>query len=57
MPDKLLLVEAEFEGVRVASAFNIIGEDTLYGRYWGALRYIPGLHFELCYYQGQEFCI
>ena len=23
----------------------------------GALIYIPGLHFELCYYQGQEFCI
>jgi len=29
----------------------------LYGRYWGALSYVPGLHFELCYYQAQEFCI
>ncbi len=57
MPEKLLLVEAEFESKRVASAFNIIGADTLYGRYWGALTYVPGLHFELCYYQGQEFCI
>ncbi|MDG2252159.1 MAG: GNAT family N-acetyltransferase [Methylophilaceae bacterium] len=57
MPQKLLLIEAEFENKKVASAFNIIGKDTLYGRYWGALKYIPGLHFELCYYQGQEFCI
>jgi len=57
MPEKILLVEAEFEGKKVASAFNVIGSDTLYGRYWGALTYIPGLHFELCYYQGQEFCI
>ena len=57
MPEKILLVEAEFENEKVASAFNIIGSDTLYGRYWGALKYIPGLHFELCYYQGQEFCI
>ena len=57
IPEKLLLVEAELDGGKVASAFNIIGVDTLYGRYWGALSYIPGLHFELCYYQGQEFCI
>ncbi len=57
MPDKLLLIEATLDGDQVASAFNIIGLDTLYGRYWGALRYFPGLHFELCYYQGQEFCI
>ncbi|MDC0422905.1 GNAT family N-acetyltransferase [Methylophilaceae bacterium] len=57
MPEQLLLVEAESEGRKVASAFNIIGSDTLYGRYWGALLYVPGLHFELCYYQGQEFCI
>jgi predicted N-acyltransferase len=57
MPEKLLLVEAEVEDKRVASAFNVIGSETLYGRYWGALKYIPGLHFELCYYQGQEFCI
>ena len=57
MPEKLLLIEAEIDGRLIASAFNVIGLDTLYGRYWGALIYIPGLHFELCYYQGQEFCI
>jgi predicted N-acyltransferase len=29
----------------------------LHGRYWGALRPAPGLHFEACYYQGIEHCI
>ena len=29
----------------------------MYGRYWGAIDYQPGLHFEVCYYQGIEHCI
>lgn len=29
----------------------------LYGRYWGAMVYVPNLHFELCYYQGIEHAI
>ena len=57
MPNKLLLIIAKKGDMKIASAFNIIGEDTLYGRYWGALEFFSGLHFELCYYQGQEFCI
>ena len=57
MPNNLLIIFAKKNGVKVASAFNIIGEDSLYGRYWGALEFFSGLHFELCYYQGQEFCI
>ena len=31
--------------------------ETLWGRYWGATEYVPGLHFEACYYQAIEFCI
>ena len=31
--------------------------DTLWGRYWGTREYVPGLHFEACYYQAIEFCI
>ena len=57
IPNNLLVVIAKRNEMRIASAFNIIGEDTLYGRYWGALEFYSGLHFELCYYQGQEFCI
>jgi hypothetical protein len=34
-----------------------VGDDCLYGRYWGASEEIPGLHFEACYYQGIEYCI
>jgi uncharacterized protein len=51
------LIIAEVDGQRIASALNFYNQDTLYGRYWGALSYVPNLHFELCYYQAQIFCI
>lgn len=57
MPGRLLLVIGYRNGAPMASAFNIIGNDTLYGRYWGALEFHSGLHFETCYYQAIEFCI
>ncbi|MEO6118976.1 MAG: peptidogalycan biosysnthesis protein, partial [Methylotenera sp.] len=57
MPQNILLVLAYLDDVPVASALNIYHQTTLYGRYWGALLFIPNLHFELCYYQAQEFCI
>ena len=57
MPQNILLVVAYIDGIPVASALNIYHQTTLYGRYWGALQYVPNLHFELCYYQAQEFCI
>jgi len=57
MPQNILLVLAYVDDIPVASALNIYHQTTLYGRYWGALQYVPNLHFELCYYQAQEFCI
>ena len=57
MPERLLLILGYRDGVPVASAFNIIGDETLYGRYWGTKEYHSGLHFETCYYQAIEFCI
>ena len=57
MPENLLLIVAEINGKRIASTLNIYNETTLYGRYWGALEFVPSLHFELCYYQAQTFCI
>ena len=57
MPQNILLILAYVDGVPVASALNIYNQTTLFGRYWGALHYVPNLHFELCYYQAQEFCI
>ncbi|MCC5864362.1 MAG: GNAT family N-acetyltransferase [Wenzhouxiangella sp.] len=29
----------------------------LYGRYWGSLEDTRDLHFEVCYYQGIEYCL
>ena len=57
MPDNLLLVLAEREGRHIAAAMDLYGAGVLYGRYWGAVEHVPGLHFEACYYQALEFCI
>jgi hypothetical protein len=57
MPDNVLFVIAEREGKPVAAALDLFGKDILYGRYWGTTEFVPGLHFEACYYQGVEFCI
>lgn len=57
MPQHILLILAYREQQPIAAALNIYDANALYGRYWGALDYVPNLHFELCYYQAQEFCI
>jgi predicted N-acyltransferase len=56
-PDMLMLVLAERDGVPVACALNVIGDLSLYGRYWGTTEFVSGLHFETCYMQSIEFCI
>ncbi len=57
MGDKLLLFLALRDGKPIAGALNLIGPDTLYGRYWGTIDEVPFLHFELCYYQAIEWAI
>ncbi|MFA5964751.1 MAG: GNAT family N-acetyltransferase [Sphingomonas sp.] len=57
MGDKVLLILAERDGVPIAGALNLIGADTLYGRYWGCTEEVPFLHFELCYYQAIDAAI
>jgi predicted N-acyltransferase len=57
MADKVLLVLAYRDGQPIAGALNLIGGDTLYGRYWGCTEEVPFLHFELCYYQAIEAAI
>jgi hypothetical protein len=57
MADQVLLIFAMFDGRPVAGALNMIGEDALYGRYWGAVAEVPHLHFEICYYQAIEAAI
>jgi predicted N-acyltransferase len=55
--DDILLVFAMRDGAPVAGALNIIGRDTLYGRYWGCAENHPCLHFEICYYQAIDYAI
>lgn len=57
MRDDLLLVLAQKDGTYIAGALNFIGQNALYGRYWGCTEDHPCLHFELCYYQAIDFAI
>ena len=54
---KVLAIIAVNNNEMVAGAICIIGKDTLYGRHWGCFEDYDGLHFEVCYYQGIEYCI
>ena len=55
--EDILLVLAVRDGVPVAGALNMIGRETLFGRYWGCVEHHACLHFELCYYQAIEWAI
>jgi hypothetical protein len=57
MGEHLLLAIGRRDGVPVCAALDVFDAGTLWGRYWGALDYVPGLHFEACYYQAIDFCI
>lgn len=57
MSERLLLVQARINGDMLASALFFTGKQGLFGRYWGCMQEVDGLHFEVCYYQGIEYCI
>lgn len=57
MADRIVLIFAYDGNTPVAGAINFIGKDRLYGRNWGAIRDVPFLHFEICYYQAMDFAI
>ena len=57
MPDNLLWIFAVRGDDPVACAMNVLGDDVLFGRYWGAKQFVSGLHFETCYSQAVEYCI
>ena len=57
MAERTLLILALRDGAPIAGALNLIGADTLYGRYWGCVEDVPFLHFELCYYQAIDAAI
>jgi len=55
--DRVVLMMAEHDGLAVAGALNMVGDEALYGRNWGCRGDWPFLHFELCYYRAIEFAI
>ncbi|MGS0676989.1 GNAT family N-acetyltransferase [Shewanella sp. 125m-1] len=58
MPESIvLLVVRNQDRECIASALYFKTETHLYGRYWGCLVEVDGLHFETCYYQGIAYCI
>ena len=57
MRDNIMIVMAYYNDQCIASALFFFNEQQLFGRYWGALQDVSGLHFECCYYQGIEFAI
>jgi predicted N-acyltransferase len=57
LSSNMLLVLGVRDGRRLCAALDVYTPDTLWGRYWGMTEYVPGLHFEACYYQAIEFCI
>lgn len=57
LKSQMLFITASIDDGPIAAAIHLKSDDTLYGRYWGSLIDIPGLHFELCYYQAIEYGI
>ncbi len=57
MGERLVLLLALDGEQPIAGALNFIGQNALYGRYWGCTRDVRFLHFELCYYQAIEIAI
>ena len=57
LKNQMVIIQAFKEDIFLGCSLHFIGDNTLYGRYWGALQEVPFLHFELCYYQAIEFAI
>ena len=57
MPENLVVARALQQDRWIAGALYFKDQETLYGRYWGALEEFDGLHFECCYYQGIDYAI
>jgi predicted N-acyltransferase len=57
LPEAVMLKIARQGRTPIAAAIFFVGEEALYGRYWGAGGNYHSLHFETCYYQGIEYCI
>lgn len=57
MPGQLFMIVALDGNKMIAAALFFRNSEKLFGRYWGSSQDYQFLHFETCYYQGQEYCI
>ena len=57
MANNMLIVTAFKHDCPMASALFFYDDSGLYGRYWGALEEVSGLHFACCYFEGIAFAI
>jgi len=57
MRNRIVLIMAKRAGRFIAGALNFLGDQSIYGRYWGMTEPRPFLHFEVCYYQAIEYAI
>lgn len=61
MRNNLIIFAAYKKDHLIAMSLFLKSTETLYGRYWGIYpafaKEYPLLHFELCYYQGMEYCL
>jgi len=54
---RLVLVMAMDGDIQVGGTFNIVKNDSLFGRYWGAVYNYKNLHFECCFYKLIDYSI
>ncbi len=57
MPENVVMFNARMDNRPIAASLCLKNDERLFGRYWGSEIYVPGLHFETCYYQGIDYCI
>lgn len=61
MGEQILVFLARRDDQYLAASILFFNDQALWGRHWGVepelANAIDGLHFELCYYRGIEFCI
>ncbi len=59
--NQTMIVKASTQHETVAMALFFYNSEALYGRLWGIMpefeNHYPYLHFELCYYQGIDYCL
>jgi hypothetical protein len=54
---RLVVVIARGGEELLGGTINVEKGGALYGRYWGSLRKVRHLHFNVCYYAAVEYCI